>query len=759
MKEKSYISKVPLKISVAAICIFFAVSCGSLAVTTKIVSHSTAVDFTAGETNNTVIDSDGTIKLARSSQQIDLKESLKNAWIINSIVTDSDGSLYLGTSPNGIIVKYKQGKATRLYPVNKSQPESADENSPATNSDTFTNEHIFAMAVDSAGRLLAAVSGEDCRLMRFTDTGDGIKIEDLFSPKEANYIFAIALDTVGNIYLATGPNGNIYGLNAFGQNPELIYDCPDKNVLALTVDAKGSIYAGCDQRGVIYKIDPDQKTAVALYDSEQPEITSLLLDEEGNLYVAATSDKAVKANQQFNSITSNTTAGRPDTDLPAKESDEKTAGTVTINIANTADPDSAETPAAPAARGTPPKQASHIYKIDPQGFVTDVFAEMALFFATAQQGGEILLGTGNDAKLFSIDPQGQQTAIAYEDEQAAQITALAVSGQKLYLGTSNPPKLIALDKSFAASGTYISELIDAGQPAKWGKLQLDADIPEATLVTLSVRSGNVKDPNDPTFSQWTEAIQITEATDMLCRPGRFCQYKLTLKTDLSSEKINTPVIRRVAAAHVIPNLPPKVISVNLAANKKKTGSFILTYLATDDNDDKLVYTIELKKLGSAKWIELEDKLTVTKAEWNTKTAEDGRYEIRVTASDRPSNTTANASLAGFGEPLTGSRISDPFVIDNTAPAIEKIEMAVANQTATITLNLKDAFSAIGNVSYTIDSDDDFQSVLPNDMVYDTTAEEFVITIDDMEKGPHIIALKISDSVNNTIYKTLEVEIQ
>lgn len=752
---KSYITKT----SFAAICFFFAVLCVCPAVTTKITSHSTAADFTAGETKNTVIESDGTIKLARSSLTIDLGKSLKDVWIINSIVIGADDSIYLGTSPNGVIVKYKQGSTTQLYPLADSHETAGDSDSGAAK--PFTNEHIFAMAKDSAGRILAAVSGKDCRLMRFSESGAKVKIEDLFSPEDADYIFAIALDTVGNIYLATGPNGKIYALNAFGQSPKLIYDFQDKNVLSLAIDAEGSVYAGCDQRGIIYKIDPKRKTAVALYDSEQDEITAILLDENSNLYVAATSDEAVDTDKKFSSIVSKVIkAGRPDTETPEKSPDKKDTGAITIDIANTGNEDSTGIVVSSSTRGTPPKHASHIYKINPQGFVTDIFAEMALFYAAALQGSEILLGTGNDAKLFSIEPQSQQSSIAYEDEQASQITALALSGQTLYLGTSNPPKLIALDKTFAASGTYTSALIDAGQPAKWGKLQLDADIPEGSSVLLSVRSGNIKDPNDPTFSQWTEEVQITEATDLLCPPGRFCQYKLTLKAGPSASKNNdSPVIRKVAAAHVIPNLPPRVTAVRVIANKKKAGFVTVTYTAVDDNSDKLVYTIEIRKRAWAKWIELKDKLTDKKFELDTKTLEDGRYEIRVTASDRPSNTTANDQQVSFGNPLAASRISDPFVVDNTAPAIEKISADVKDKSVTINLSLKDAFSAIGNVSYTIDSDKDFQSVLPNDMVYDTAEEEFVITINDMEKGAHIIALKIADSVKNTRYKTLDVEIK
>ncbi|GAJ15807.1 unnamed protein product, partial [marine sediment metagenome] len=141
-----------------------------------------------------------------------------------------------------------------------------------------------------------------------------------------------------------------------------------------------------------------------------------------------------------------------------------------------------------------PKQAGHIYKINPQGFVTDIFSRMAVFFTAVRHSGQLLIGTGNNAELFTIDPETEKTAVVYEDKQASQITALAVVGERLYMGTANPAKLISLSTSFAGRGTYISDLVDAGQPAKWGKLQIDADIPAGCGVLLSARSGNVEDP-------------------------------------------------------------------------------------------------------------------------------------------------------------------------------------------------------------------------------------------------------------------------
>jgi len=183
--------------------------------------------------------------------------------------------------------------------------------------------------------------------------------------------------------------------------------------------------------------------------------------------------------------------------------------------------------------------------------------------------------------------------IVYEDQEASQITAAVAAGGDIYLGTANPAKLIKLDKTFAVEGTYTSDLIDASQPAKWGKLQIEADIPDDCRVRMASRSGNVKDVNDPTFTDWTELRDITGPVQLRCPAGRFCQYKLLL---LSENGGQTPVIREVAVADTIPNLAPKVeaVSVERISSAGKEGTFKIAYKATDGNNDKLIYTIDLK---------------------------------------------------------------------------------------------------------------------------------------------------------------------
>ena len=749
MKHEFHVNRRFALLVLTLVCLIS--SSASLAVNSKIVRHASSSDLLKGKTENIVIGSRGTIQLG-SAWEAPVKE-FEDVWSINSIVV-SGGTVYVGTSPNGGIYKYSLGKLTKIYPE-KSEKKPAckkvkkdkDANTPGDantvdDKEYLSNEHIFAMATDVAGRLLAGISGDKCRLCRFKND----KNEVIFELDEDKYIFAIEVDAGGNIYLGTGPEGKVYKLDSSGKKPQIVYDSQDKNILALAAGQDGFVYAGSDSRGLVYKINPRTKTATVLYDSDEPEITALLFTEDGVLHAAATSAKIVKAQTKF--ATQSPLAGRPDAKSPKKTSDAK--GGLKLKIANikgavSKTPSKGPTPPRKPAR---PGQASYIYKITSDGFVTNVFSEAAVFFCLAEQDKSLLVGTGNNAQLFTVDPASEQQTIIYEDKQASQITALNVRRDAVYLGTANPAKLIKLGSGFASEGTYTSDLIDAGQPAKWGKLQIEADIPQGCNVRMASRSGNVKDVNDPTFSKWTELVEVTQPIQLRCPPGRFCQYKLVLQ----SNGPKTPIIREIAVASSVPNLAPKVQSVGVGriTTADKKGTFKISFKAKDDNGDKMIYKIDFRKIGRTNWIELKDELETATFEWDGKTVEDGRYEVRVTASDERSNTTATK--------LTGSRISEQVIVDNTAPVIKRHSIDKRKKTITLKLFVSDVFSAIGRLNYTVDSNEKWKGTMPDDMVYDTTDEYFTIVIDKLEPGEHIIAVRIADSVGNIIYKTFEVNV-
>ncbi len=736
-------------------------------ITSKITRQSSSKELLEGETDGVVVTSRGTIQLGRAAKV--LADEIKDAWAINSIVV-SGGTVYVGTSPNGIIYKYNMDKLTRLYPpegepLPKATPAPAKEpNEPAAAEgkgddkaegevinaeERFANLHVYAMNVDVAGRLLVGISGAKARLCRYESGA----LETIFEPNDARYIFAIEVDSVGNVYVGTGPEGKVYVLDPSGKVAQLVYDSPDKNILSLAAGQDGLIYAGSDTRGLIYKINPRNKTATVVYDSDEPEISTMLFTgagsaEGGTVYAAATSAKVVQAESQF--AAQQETSGRPESKEETTKNLESD-GSIRLKIANTTqDPAGKAAPRPrPAPKTAKPGTASYIYQVNKQGYVTEVFTEAAVFLCIARQDDKLLIGSGNEGQLFAVEPGSEREAVFYKDEAASQIPAVAASGKDVYIGTANPARLVLLSPDYAAHGTYVSDLIDAGQPARWGKLQIDADIPRGCRVLVASRSGNVKDVNDPTFSEWTEATEITEPVQLHCPLGRFCQYKLTLETQDGQK---TPLVREVAVASTIPNLAPVADSVDISrlTNPEKRGIFKISYKATDQNEDKLVYKIDFRKIGRSHWVELEDRTEEESFEWDGRTVEDGRYEVRIIACDERSNTPTTK--------LTGSRISDPLVVDNSGPIIRKYSIDKNGKAATLKLQVADELSVITKLEYTIDSNAEWKGTLPDDFVFDTTDESFTVVTEDLETGEHVVALKISDDVGNVTYKTFELSV-
>ena len=106
--------------------------------------------------------------------------------------------------------------------------------------------------------------------------------------------------------------------------------------------------------------------------------------------------------------------------------------------------------------------------------------------------------------------------------------------------------------------------------------------------------------------------------------------------------------------------------------------------------------------------------------------------------------------------MTGSRISDVVVIDNAGPVIAE---SVQKQQGSVIFKLRvlDKYSAIGKLDYTVDSNKDWISLQPEDMVFDTLEENFRVIIKDLDSGEHVIAFRAADAVGNETYKTVKID--
>ena len=99
---------------------------------------------------------------------------------------------------------------------------------------------------------------------------------------------------------------------------------------------------------------------------------------------------------------------------------------------------------------------------------------------------------------------------------------------------------------------------------------------------------------------------------------------------------------------------------SLGRRAYQKGLLTFVWRAEDDNRDDLVYDVLYRREGETTWRMLKDDLTEAILVWDTTSVPNGRYMLRVMASDAPSNAPSTA--------LTGSLESTTFDIDNTPPS-------------------------------------------------------------------------------------------
>lgn len=452
-------------------------------------------------------------------------------------------------------------------------------------------------------------------------------------------------------------------------------------------------------------------------------------------------------------------------------------------------------PNAAAANVPARKEGNAIYRISPDGFVTEIFRESVMILKMIPEEGKLIVATGNEGEIFRVDPVAGETTMLADLEPQQVPAMLRLPDGGLLLGTANAATLVRLDAGFAKEGKYTSVTLDASQISLWGTLDLTTDIPDGATVAVETRSGNVQDPEHAAWSSWSKphvfafdpkAAPLTPRQMVIdAPPARFLQYRLTL----TGNGQVTGVVDRVAITYVLPNLKPVINTIQASypdsppagganpgggsgganANRMARPSapsqagnasaeepepqtnMNIEWEASDPNGDQLRYTLEYQPAGSKQWLPLAKDIEQNSHEWQTRRVPDGRYIIRVTASDSPDNPSTMA--------LTASRRSDPIVVDNTPPAIEEIKVVLDKGNITITGRAHDALSNIKSIHYGVDSTERWQPVLPDDLIYDSTTETFTIKITGLSVGPHMVTLRVLDARNNARYEAVPMEVK
>jgi len=412
------------------------------------------------------------------------------------------------------------------------------------------------------------------------------------------------------------------------------------------------------------------------------------------------------------------------------------------------------------------KEGNAVYAIQPDGFVREVFRESVMILRLLEQDGQLIIATGNEGQVYRVDPNEQEkTVIA--DLEVQQVPAMALVDGRIVVGTANPGQVVRLGAGYADRGTFTSDPLDAGQISRFGNLTVLAMLPEGAGVAVQTRSGNVGNADLGLWSEWSAPATVEPQFpgqpvfhEVASPSARFLQYRLILE----SEGKRTPAVERVAIKYLTPNMRPQITSVSTqyaegnGANGEAPAprtTINVEWEASDPNGDTLQYALEFRRLSRPgdehPWLPLEDEIDQTRYEWDTRTVPDGRYELRLIASDAPDNVE--------GEAMEARRITSQVVIDNRQPEIVDFTVEPGDPGALrVELTAEDGLTPISDIRYSVDGAEPWQAVLPADRIYDSTSERAAFTITDLSPGLHVVSVRVIDSQGNAHYVSRTAEV-
>ena len=589
---------------------------------------------------------------------------------VQALIVDKSGAIYAATTPDGKVYKIERRGATSTRIPEKS------------------------------GTADSETDGSDAKV-------DPAWTSSVYFDPGTKYIWDLARDNAGNIYVATGDHGEIYRVNPNGEH-SVFFKSDEAHIRVLAVDPKGNLIAGTDGSGLLYRISPTGE-AFVVYSAPKKEITALTIDASGNIYAAGVGEKRPGGPPAPASTTVAPTPGPAPVQAP---------GGITI----TAQP----SPAAPMmgsfpAPGAGASGGSEVYRIAPDGSPLRIWSsrEDIVYGLALDTRGHLLAATGNRGHVFAIRNEDDYSDLLHVS--ATQVTALAKapSGDALYASTSNLGKVFALGSTPDGDGSYESDVFDARIFSRWGRVEYRG----TGNVELFARSGNVDNP-DRNWSPW-EKIDLARGAVAEVPAARFIQWKAVLHAGnpapyLDSVLVNYlpknvgPVIDDVNIQigiryQSLPKPSSSDISVGGAPNPNQPryeapvpstrdrDSIGVKWTAHDDNDDQLVYSVYYRGDNETRWLLLKDNITDKFYSFDASLLPDGGYTVKVLASDAPSHSP--------GDALSTEAESSRFEVDTTPPQIDGLAAGVEAGQIHVTFRANDSFSPLKRAEYSVDAGD------------------------------------------------------
>jgi hypothetical protein len=647
---------------------------------------------------------------------------------IMSLLAGPQGVLYAGTANGGILRITAGGEAKQIAKA----------------------DDLVVTALAMYKGTLHAANGPDGRVLSVGTDGSQ---KTVFDPK-AKYIWAIIEDG-GDLIVATGEPGQIVRVtNGVAGKP---LELGETHIRALIRHPKRGLIAGGGQKGIVYQIAGTK--AFALYDSDMDECTALAVDEKtGDLYAAFVSESK-----------------------PGSFDPEKSIGAVSGDA-----PES----------DTSPIKGSDVVRIAQSGRVDVLWTSkregaLGLEFDAKNRRLYIATGTSNKGRgrVYAVETGDRDRLLLAARIEPPMASALVLAGGSLIIGTAPTGQVLRIGPGLRSESVYISSEQDLQRSSTIGRLWFDADIPQGAKVEVAIRTGNTKE-QDKTWSTWSADVAVPEGGDIKIPEGRYAQIRARLR---ASPNGKSPTVKSLHASVMRMNVAPTVqeifalrrgiymtkmpreeekektvtLSKSVISNLRqgddddesrsvrvrqgiKPGMMTIAWRADDPNGDDLIYRLEMRRIGEEEpWQLLADDLEDVFYSFDSRTHRDGKYQFRVTASDRPSNPPQQA--------MTDRNMSEPVTIDNGPPKIKNLRaLSPGGGKLRVEAEAEDETSTIGTAEFAVNGGP--WLMLPaEDGLIDARNEKLAVDVapseapgaPDVKAGRQTVLIRVEDEAGNS----------
>ena len=654
-----------------------------LAVGTRFFELDSSEDFTTTESRGVAVTSDGRVREGLTLGSLALGDGV----VALASLSDARGRVLVGTAPQGKLLRIDGAVVTPLAETKELAIASMVRGGDDVYLGTMPNGLIFRLR------------------------GDGL---ELFSTLEgADHVWALAYDSVTKtLFAGTGPDGKIFKIDAAGKS--VVYtDLDEPHVTSLARSEAGRLVAGTTgQHAWVMEIGPEGK---AVFVAELPgkEVKSLAFAPTGELFAIANDYSELP-------------------DVP-----KRVAGT------DRTPPNAATYPRPKAGKGA-------LLRIDAEGRAEKLLSHADTQYTSiyVQTASKVFVGTGNDGRLFSVDDVHRTELLA--DVDARGIMQIDPTPGRGFLLTSDAAFLRRFEPPTATDGIWASKVLDAGSRAHLGQFAVEAK----GAVEISFRTGPTAVP-DARWGEWSNWSAKRAVPNVAT--NRYLQARARgfangaelslLRIAFVPENQRALILEATAAPRNAGTRSKEGLIIAPTEAPKHDAIVKLSWRVENPDADALRYRVSFRREAETLWRDIFDEdtaFTKTETEWDTSGLVEGRYVVRVEASDEHAN--------GPGRARKHALETDAFTIDNAPPRF----LLAAIEGDKLRCRVVDTQGPVARFEIALDGKSKWTSIDPSDGVFDDTDESFEINLSrlGLAAGRHLVTLRAYDRAGNVVVSEL-----